>query len=119
MHELTEHFNKTEEERPQENAFTETKPEVIIPKRRLVIFKPVDMETAPWGEEDLEPAMNLVGAEPVSILGATNVQQLEKDGQNIASELSAGIEYFLDTDPVQYVSRVQLRGSVPPDWFPG
>lgn len=113
MAELSEELTKNEAERPQADVFTEKHPEIIQPRRRLVYFKPVESETAPWG--DLDAAMNLVGAEPASILTPTEVN----DEMNVGDAMCAGIEYFLDTDPMQYVSRVQLRGSVPPKWFPG
>ncbi|XP_076266607.1 uncharacterized protein LOC143200126 [Rhynchophorus ferrugineus] len=81
-------------------------------------FKPIADEEVPWGEEDLEPLVNIVGAEPVSVLDPFNVSELQESG-NFEKELTHGIEYFIDADPVQYMSRVQLRGSHPPPWFPG
>lgn len=62
--------------------------------------------------------MNIVGAEPAAVLEPFNIHELESSG-NLEAELSHGIEYFVQADPVQYMSRVQLRGSQPPPWFPG
>ncbi|XP_050300647.1 uncharacterized protein LOC126739149 [Anthonomus grandis grandis] len=81
-------------------------------------FKPIADEEMPWGNEDIEPLVNIVGAEPVAVLGPANISDLEKSG-NVETELAHGIEYFVDADPVQYMSRVQLRGTNPPPWFPG
>lgn len=58
-----------------------------------------------------------MGAEPGVVLDPANVPDLEPD--NLVQELSKGIEYFVSADPVQYMSRVQLRGTQPPPWFPG
>ncbi|KAH1005463.1 hypothetical protein HUJ04_006444, partial [Dendroctonus ponderosae] len=81
-------------------------------------FKPLQDEEMPWAEEDLEPLVNIVGAEPAAVLEPFNIHELESSG-NLETELSHGIEYFVEADPVQYMSRVQLRGSQPPSWFPG
>ncbi|KAL1514309.1 hypothetical protein ABEB36_003586 [Hypothenemus hampei] len=81
-------------------------------------FKPLQDEEVPWADEDLEPLVNIVGAEPAVVLDPANVPDLETS-ENLEKELTNGIEYFVDADPVQYMSRVQLRGTQPPLWFPG
>lgn len=97
-------------------------------------FQPLQDEEMPWADEglsklfqnhnhqektfsDLEPLVNIVGAEPGVVLDPAHVPDLEPD--NLVQELSKGIEYFVSADPVQYMSRVQLRGTQPPPWFPG
>ncbi|XP_066149468.1 uncharacterized protein [Euwallacea fornicatus] len=83
-----------------------------------VPFKPLQNEEMPWADEDLEPIVNIVGAEPAIVLQPAYVPDLESSG-NLESVMSRGIEYFVEADPVQYISKVQLRGSQPPTWFPG
>ncbi|XP_030749857.1 uncharacterized protein LOC115877717 [Sitophilus oryzae] len=90
-------------------------PKKDIPSRS---FKPIADEDVPWGDEDLEPLVNIVGAEPETVLEPSNAKELEESG-NLETELSHGIEYFVEADPIQYMSRVQLRGSHAPPWFPG
>lgn len=63
-------------------------------------------------------AIEAVGAVPRENMFAANVLETTQAG-NMNEEVSKGIEYFIDCNPLQYCSRVQLRGSQPPPWFPG
>lgn len=62
--------------------------------------------------------MNVVGASPVEVLDPANMTELEASG-TLEEHLAAGVEYYVDADPVQYMSRVQLRGTQLPNYFPG
>ncbi|CAG9772247.1 unnamed protein product [Ceutorhynchus assimilis] len=84
-------------------------------ERKTRPFKALEDEEMPWNDEDLEPLVNIVGAEPAVVLDQTKIEDIE----NLEKTLAQGIEYFVDADPVQYMSRVQLRGTQPPPWFPG
>ncbi|VEN58704.1 unnamed protein product [Callosobruchus maculatus] len=80
-------------------------------------FQPITDETSPWANANLEPLVNLVGAEPVDVLDPYNTEDVEVDA--LIKEMGNGVELFLDANPVQYMSRVQLRGSQLPSYFPG
>lgn len=57
---------------------------------------------------------DLVGAEPASPLIEEEIDlTVAKDPAN------QGIEFFLELHGPRHVSRVQLRGSQNPPWFPG
>lgn len=59
----------------------------------------------------MQTIADLVGAEPASPL----LEQIRvcKD------PTIEGIDFMLELQPPRYVSRVQLRGSQKPPWFPG
>nr|CAH7725452.1 unnamed protein product [Callosobruchus chinensis] len=80
-------------------------------------FQPITDETSPWANANLEPLVNLVGAEPVDVLDPLNSEEVDID--DLIKEMGNGVELFLDANPVQYMSRVQLRGSRLPSYFPG
>ncbi|XP_066246852.1 uncharacterized protein [Euwallacea similis] len=87
-------------------------------KQPTIPFKSLQSEEMPWADEDLKPMVNIVGAEPAVVLEPAYVPDLESSG-NLENAMSHGIEYFVEANPVQYLSRVQLRGTQPPSWFPG
>ncbi|CAH1112264.1 unnamed protein product [Psylliodes chrysocephalus] len=82
------------------------------------VFPMIQDERSLWINANLEPLVNIVGAVPIDTLDPYNLDELEKSG-NLESELMKGVEYFVETNPVQYVNRVQLRGSHSPSYFPG
>lgn len=66
----------------------------------------------------MEYLINVIGAEPAEVIDPYNLDELLKSGK-LEEELSNGIDYFVEANPVQYMSRVQLRGSQMPPYFPG
>ncbi|CAH2008339.1 unnamed protein product [Acanthoscelides obtectus] len=80
-------------------------------------FQPISDENSPWANAELERLVNLVGAEPVEVLDPFNTEELDID--DLIKEMGNGVDLFLDANPVQYMSRVQLRGSQLPSYFPG
>lgn len=67
---------------------------------------------------DMPEACEAAGAVPRENLDASNIMETTQVGR-MNEEVSKGIEYYIDCNPLQYCSRVQLRGSQPPPWFPG
>lgn len=67
---------------------------------------------------DMEHLVNVVGAVPAENVDPYNLDDLIISGQ-LEEELTQGIDYFVEADPVQYMSRVQLRGTQYPPYFPG
>lgn len=66
----------------------------------------------------MEYLVHIVGADPPEVVDPYDLDELMKSG-NLENELSNGIDYFVEADPIQYMSRVQLRGSQMPPYFPG
>lgn len=62
--------------------------------------------------------MQAVGAHPSYSMHPINIIQSASQG-TLFRETTDGVEYILDCQPLQHFSRVQLRGSQPPSWFPG
>lgn len=62
--------------------------------------------------------MNVVGADPPEVVDPYDLDELIKSG-HLEEELANGIDYFVEADPIQYMSRVQLRGTQSPPYFPG
>lgn len=60
------------------------------------------------------PIAEVVGAEPPNFLSVSLPEE-----EIVVDEASQRIEYFLTMDAPRYSSRVQLRGSQKPSWFPG
>lgn len=72
----------------------------------------------PWGEEDLALVANIVGGVPAQLIEPLNVKELEADEDKI-NEMQKGIDYYLEMETPVYSSKVQMRGTNPPSWFPG
>ncbi|KAJ8964862.1 hypothetical protein NQ314_004581 [Rhamnusium bicolor] len=87
-------------------------------KNKEKSFQPITDEKSLWINANLERLVNIVGAEPVEVLDPANVADLETSG-NLEQEMATGMEYYVDVDPVQYMSRIQLRGTQEPSYFPG
>lgn len=66
----------------------------------------------------MEYLVHIVGADPPEVVDPYDLDELMKSG-NLENELSNGIDYFVEADPIQYMSRVQLRGTQMPPYFPG
>lgn len=66
----------------------------------------------------MEYLVNIVGAEPPEVVDPFDLDELIKSGR-LEEELANGIDYFVEADPIQYMSRVQLRGTQMPPYFPG
>ncbi|XP_057671726.1 uncharacterized protein LOC130903561 [Diorhabda carinulata] len=81
-------------------------------------FQKISDEKSLWVNADLEHLVNVVGAEPADILDPFNLDELEKS-ENLEAEMANGLEYFLEANPIQYMNRVQLRGTQMPTYFPG
>ncbi|XP_074039681.1 uncharacterized protein [Leptinotarsa decemlineata] len=81
-------------------------------------FRPIEDEKSLWVNANMEHLVNVVGAEPVDVLNAADVDELNNSGV-LEKEMAEGVDYFLETDPLQYSNRVQLRGSQHPSYFPG
>ncbi|RZC34903.1 uncharacterized protein BDFB_005477 [Asbolus verrucosus] len=78
----------------------------------------LDEEIPPWENANVQKISMLVGGDPIEILDATDVSILETS-KDLSMELSKGIDYFIDANTVPYETRVQIRGSKLPEWFPG
>ncbi|KAK9889540.1 hypothetical protein WA026_006895 [Henosepilachna vigintioctopunctata] len=81
-------------------------------------YKMITDEDPPWKVEDILETSAAVGAFPEENLDATNILETTQRG-GFSEEIEKGIEYYLECNTLQYFSRVQLRGSQPPPWFPG
>ncbi|KAL3268826.1 hypothetical protein HHI36_007920 [Cryptolaemus montrouzieri] len=104
---------------PPTNGFSKSQPS--RPKkrgRRKRQYTPLTEEDPPWDTDDLNVVMEALGARVNRSVHPTNVLETTQGGR-LKSEIAKGIEYILDAEPLQYYSRVQLRGSQPPSWFPG
>lgn len=77
---------------------------------------PIAEEEAPWELEDLQPMIDVIGAGPSTSIQAE--YSLSEPARMFPNETS-GLEYILVPQPPSHVSRVQLRGSTKPPWFPG
>lgn len=75
-------------------------------------------ETAPWEDNTIRKISELVGGNPIDLLETSDLSVLESPA-DISQELSKGIDYFIDADVVPYQTKVQIRGSKIPAWFPG
>ncbi|XP_044755855.1 uncharacterized protein LOC123314570 [Coccinella septempunctata] len=105
--------------KPTEDAFARLKPSNPRKRgRRRRPYKPLSDEDPPWSEEALLISIEAVAARPSFSMHASNIPQAVSRGK-LFKETFKGIEYILDCQPLQYCSRVQLRGSQPPPWFPG
>ncbi|KAJ8920123.1 hypothetical protein NQ315_011780 [Exocentrus adspersus] len=87
-------------------------------KTKDIKFPLISDEKSLWVNANLEHLVNVVGATPVEVLDPANLDELEMSGK-LEEQLAAGMEYFVEADPVQYMSRVQLRGTQLPSYFPG
>ncbi|CAH0555419.1 unnamed protein product [Brassicogethes aeneus] len=65
--------------------------------------------------EDSFYTSNNIGAEPITILDAIDINE----STTLKQDLQNGIQYFIETTTPKYYSRIQLRGSEPPQFFPG
>lgn len=104
-------------------------------------MKPVSEETPPWEDEgnyykmnpkkliivvflyiyiyiDYQPIANLVGATP-SPAAASGFDYSLTEPEKMFPTDTSGLEYILVPQPPSHVSRVQLRGTTKPSWFPG
>ncbi|XP_074039680.1 uncharacterized protein [Leptinotarsa decemlineata] len=81
-------------------------------------FQPISDEKSLWVNAKLEHLVNVIGAEPADVLGALDIEELSKSG-DLEQEMINGVEFYVDTDPVQYINRIQLRGTQLPSYFPG
>ncbi|XP_044272013.1 uncharacterized protein LOC123015959 [Tribolium madens] len=75
-------------------------------------------EAAPWEDFTVRKISNLVGGDPIDLLDTSDLSALESPA-DVSQELSNGIDYFLDADVVPYETKIQIRGSKIPAWFPG
>lgn len=116
----------TDVSRPPENSFSEqngnqqigaTKATSKKPRKKKVTL--ITDEPPPWGAEELHCLVEHVGATPNDNLEASNIGDLSVAGKLEDELVKHGIEYILAGDPIQYYSRVQLRGSQSPSWFSG
>ncbi|KAG5890567.1 hypothetical protein JTB14_012695 [Gonioctena quinquepunctata] len=80
--------------------------------------RPIEDEKSLWVNAKLEHLVYTVGADPVELLSSANIDELDKS-DNLQKEMSEGVDYFLETNPLQYYNRVQLRGTRCPKYFPG
>ncbi|CAH0555421.1 unnamed protein product [Brassicogethes aeneus] len=110
-------FRGKEDERPRNNLFAEVKPEVPLKEEKIKTTFEMQGDS-PWGEEDLMPATNVIGAGPGPLVEAEDVKAMEGDGPKVIA-MTKGIEYFVETETPLYESKVQLRGTNPPLYFPG
>jgi hypothetical protein len=78
----------------------------------------LESEIPPWEEATIQKLAALVGGDPIENLDASDVTGLESP-EDINHELSKGIDYFIDADVVPFQTKVQIRGSKLPKWFPG
>lgn len=67
---------------------------------------------------DFQPIADLVGAS-VSAAGPPNFDLSLTEPERMFPTDTSGLEYILVPRPPSHVSRVQLRGSTKPLWFPG
>ncbi|EFA10360.1 uncharacterized protein LOC662593 [Tribolium castaneum] len=75
-------------------------------------------EPAPWEDFTVRKISTLVGGDPIDLLDTSDLSALETSA-DISKELANGIDYFLDADVVPYDTKIQIRGSKIPAWFPG
>ncbi|KAJ3643683.1 hypothetical protein Zmor_026380 [Zophobas morio] len=75
-------------------------------------------ELPPWEDATVVKLSSLVGADPMDMLEASDISILESP-EDLNQELSKGIDYFIDADVAPYETKIQIRGSKPPKWFPG
>lgn len=97
--------------------------------------KPLGQEKPPWDAEgkrhlkkkqppqkssllDFQPIVDLVGAAP-SPAATSGFNFSMSEPQRMFPTDTSGLEYILVPQPPSHVSRVQLRGSTKPLWFPG
>ncbi|KAF2884512.1 hypothetical protein ILUMI_21657 [Ignelater luminosus] len=72
----------------------------------------------PWKDEDLEPMINLVGASPSTAFPIDEISEAELSTV-VHNRLDNSLEYNLIPQAPRHISRVQLRGTQNPSWFPG
>lgn len=105
--------------KPSEDSFLKAQPSKPRRKgRRKRPYKPLSAEDPPWSNEALLVSIEAVGARPSYSLHPPDILDTVSMGR-LKKETAKGVEYILDCEPHQYLSRVQLRGSQPPPWFPG
>ncbi|XP_049823209.1 uncharacterized protein LOC109600066 isoform X1 [Aethina tumida] len=107
------------EEAPKDSLFKEVQPN-IEPNYEKIKSEPglAEGSELPWGEEDLALVANIVGGVPAQLIEPLNVKDLEADEDKI-NEMQKGIDYYLEMETPVYSSKVQMRGTNPPSWFPG
>ncbi|XP_028132975.1 uncharacterized protein LOC114328344 [Diabrotica virgifera virgifera] len=125
MSKLTEKLNNMQpQDVPYVDIFTRVMgadPEYKYPekgKNKPRQFETITDERSLWVNANLEHLVNVVGAEPMDVLDPFNLDDLERS-ENLVQEMANGMDYFVETNPVQYINRVQLRGSQQPSYFPG
>ncbi|CAH1117416.1 unnamed protein product [Phaedon cochleariae] len=87
-------------------------------KNKPKAFPMIVNERSLWVNANLEHLVNVIGAEPADVLDPYDLDALDRSGE-LEKEMAHGMEYIVDSDPVQYASRVQLRGTQLPSYFPG
>lgn len=90
---------------------------IILGQGRVAAVPLLTAEEPPWKREDMQPVIDLVGAAPRSTITAVNLSDITPTV--VHNEVDNVLEYHLIPKQPQYVSKVQLRGSQQPNWFPG
>lgn len=124
------HVETKGEIKPAGNAFCEATGQQVTIKnaakrktKKLTDIPMLAEEMPPWGVEDMQPIIDIVGA---PIHTSLTVHPVE-DGQEEAGQApatpeeddSVAIDYMLQLEPPTHISRIQLRGSTRPPWFQG
>ncbi|XP_072384006.1 uncharacterized protein [Diabrotica undecimpunctata] len=122
MSKLTEKLNNMQpQDVPYVDIFTRVMGGDKTPekgKNKPRTFETITDEKSLWVNANLEHLVNVVGAEPMDVLDPFDLDDLERS-ENLIQEMANGMDYFVETNPVQYINRVQLRGSQQPSYFPG
>ncbi|KAG5890566.1 hypothetical protein JTB14_012694 [Gonioctena quinquepunctata] len=87
-------------------------------RNKPISFPAITDEKSLWVNAKLEHLVYVVGAEPADVLLPIDIEELDKS-EDMEKEMMPGIEFYLDTDAIQYLNRIQLRGSQFPSFFPG
>lgn len=120
------------ESKPAGNAFSEatgqnaqTKNTAKRTLKKLTDVPLLSEEMPPVGVMDMQPIVDLVGAPlrtglvATASAGVDAEEEEESADQPTPEEESICIDYMLQLEPPTHTSRVQLRGSSRPSWFPG
>lgn len=86
------------------------------PKEEKQIPMILDQEIAPWNESSVQKLAVIVGGNPIHLLDISNVSELDKDEMY---EIPEQVDFIVDANTTPFETKIQLRGSKLPPWFPG
>lgn len=75
----------------------------------------LDREIPPWENATIQKMSVLVGDNPIYLLDTSDFVEKKKKVFNLPEQ----IDFFVDANTTPFETKVQLRGSKLPPWFPG